>query len=88
MNNFDKLVLGMALCRLLAGSIELTGALLMLAFNQLEAAFRINALLGMVGPLIFMTVSILGLTGLVGNIPTGRLLLTFAGVVMILLATR
>ncbi|MGI6575438.1 MAG: YqhV family protein [bacterium] len=88
MGNFDQLVLGMAICRLVAGSIELTGALLMLVFNRVETAFRINALLGLAGPIIFMTVTVLGLSGLVGNIAPSRLFLIIAGVCLILLATR
>lgn len=88
MGNQDKLVFAMALTRLLAGSLELTGALLMLAFKRLDTAFRINALLGLAGPLIFLTVSALGLSGLVGRIAPGKTLLIILAVALILWATR
>ena len=69
MKSPDKLVIVMALTRLLAGSFELTGAFLMLAFKRVETAFRINALLGLLGPLIFLLVSGLGLVGLWDVLP-------------------
>lgn len=78
----------MALTRLLAGSFELTGAFLMLAFKRVETAFRINALLGLLGPLIFLLVSGLGLVGLLGRITPNKIALLLLGILLILVASR
>ncbi len=84
----ERIVLGMALLRILAGCIELAAAALMLRFNEVEAAFRINALLGLIGPLIFLTVSSLGLVGLAASMSAGSILLVLLGVALIFLAVR
>ncbi|NLP17835.1 MAG: DUF2619 domain-containing protein [Firmicutes bacterium] len=88
MKSPDKLVIVMALTRLLAGSFELTGAFLMLAFKRVETAFRINALLGLLGPLIFLLVSGLGLVGLLGRITPNKIALLLLGILLILVASR
>lgn len=88
MEDQGKLVWAMALTRLLAGSLELTGAFLMLAFQRVDSAFRINALLGMVGPVIFLTVSALGFAGLLGRMAPHKILLLLVGIVLILFASR
>ena len=88
MKDLDKLVLAMALTRLLAGSLELTGALFMLAFNRVETAFRINALLGLVGPFVFLLVSALGFSGLVGKIAPGKIALLIIGISLILASAK
>ena len=81
----DKVVYGMAGLRLLSGAIELTAALLMLKFGRGETAFKINALLALVGPMILLTVTGLGLAGLAGRISPMGMLLVISGVVLIFL---
>lgn len=88
MEKQGKLVFAMALTRLLAGSLELAGAFLMLAFQRVDSAFRINALLGMVGPVIFLVVSALGFAGLIGHIAPKKICLLLVGIALILLASR
>jgi len=83
-----KIVAGMALFRLIAGSIELTAALLMLRLRRVDAAFQINAVLGLIGPFMFLAVSSLGLIGLAGRISYVKLAMIIAGVLLILLAAR
>lgn len=83
-----KLVVSMALLRLLAGSIEITAALLMLKFGRIHAAMRINSVLGLIGPIILTLVSTLGLWGLAQQRPPSQLLLVAAGVALIFIGTR
>lgn len=84
-----RAVAGMALVRLLSASLEFGAAMLMLFWFRTPAqALRVNAILGLVGPLIFVTVSALGLAGLARDIPTPRLLLVLVGIVLIILGTR
>ncbi len=78
----------MVLVRCLSAAAELTGALLMLRLNDLEAAVRVNGVLGLVGPLVLVTATAIGVAGLAHQLSPGRILLVFAGVAAILFATR
>lgn len=80
----SKFVLGMAVLRLLSGSIEILAGLLMLKFNNIEKAVIINSLLTIVGPMILILTTSLGVAGLAEKLSMGRLLIIFAGVGLIL----
>ena len=77
-----RIVVSMALLRLLAGSIEITAALLMLKFGRVHTAMKINGILGLIGPIILTLVSALGLLGLAQQLPPTRVLAA-AGVALI-----
>ncbi|NLY56396.1 MAG: DUF2619 domain-containing protein [Firmicutes bacterium] len=78
----------MAAIRFLAGSLEICAALLMLRFGKINRALQINALLGLVGPVMMLTVASLGIIGLVGRINPFKTVYIILGVLLILLATR
>ncbi|MFX4261458.1 YqhV family protein [Pelotomaculum propionicicum] len=79
----DKIVLGMAGVRLLSATIEFTAAMLMLVYGRVETAFRINALLALVGPTVLLTVTTLGLIGLAGKISPSGMMTVILGVILI-----
>ena len=79
----DKVVFGMAVMRLLSSSIELTAALLILKFDSIQTALKINAVLALIGPTIMTVVMIIGLTGLSGKIPLRNFLIILLGVALI-----
>ncbi len=79
----DKIVLGMAGVRFLSAAIEFSAALLMLWFGRVETAFKINALLAIVGPTVLLTVTSLGLIGLAGKSSPLGMLTVVCGVVLI-----
>jgi hypothetical protein len=81
----DKIVYGMAGLRLLSATIEFSAAMLMLKFGRVETAFKINALLALIGPTILITVTSLGLVGLAGKVSPGGMVLIILGVGMIFL---
>jgi hypothetical protein len=81
----DKIVFGMAGLRLLSATIEFTAAMLMLKFGRVETAFKINAVLALIGPAILLTVTSLGLVGLAGKVSTGGMCLIILGVALIFL---
>ena len=83
-----RTVLSMAAMRVLAGAIEITAALLMLRLAKVQAAMKINAVLGMIGPTVLMIVSSLGLIGLSQQISYARMLIIAAGVLLIFYGTR
>jgi hypothetical protein len=78
----------MAGLRVLFGMMGLGGAALMLWYNDVSVAVRINAVLGSVGPFVFLGVSLLGIAGMAGEIPVQRLVLVAAGGTLVLLGTR
>lgn len=78
----------MGLVRLLSAAIELIGAALILRAVTVERAMRVNALLGLVGPAIFIAVSTLGLIGLSDRITFGRAVVIICGVALVLAGSR
>ena len=83
-----RIVVSMALLRLIAGSIEITAALLMLKFGRVHTAMKINGILGLIGPIILTIVSALGLVGLAQQIPLYKVIIVALGVALIFLGTR
>jgi len=78
-----RIVLGMGILRIISGLIELSAAFLMLYFNRVETAFKINACLAIIGPIVMISVTSLGLVGLAGKIGIKQMLFIFSGVSLI-----
>lgn len=83
-----KVVMSMAILRVLSAAVEITAALLMLHWGTVARALRLNAALGLFGPLLFMTVSTIGLVYLADRLPLSRLILVVAGVTLVFIGTR
>jgi hypothetical protein len=83
----DPILISMAIIRFISSFIELTAALLFLQSKSVEKAMRINAALGLVGPLIFTAVSLLGLVGISGKLSFAKLLIILIGVILVLIGT-
>lgn len=83
-----RIVLTMALMRLLAGTLEITGALLMLKFGTVQAALKVNAVLGLIGPVILTLVGMIGLIGLRHELSWPKLASVGLGVLLIFLGTN
>ena len=86
--NIEKALLFMIMFRLIGGSIEVTAAMLMLKFNDLEKAFYINTLLALVGPFILILTTGIGMIGLAEKISLTRMICLFSGIVLILVSMR
>ncbi|HYF92595.1 MAG TPA: DUF2619 domain-containing protein [Symbiobacteriaceae bacterium] len=84
----DRMMLGIRLARGLSAAVEVTALLLFLRMDNVASMVRLNGMLGMVGPVIFITVSALGLAGSIGAIQPAKLVLIAAGVLLIVLGTR
>ena len=80
-----RIVISMALFRILAGTLEITAALLMLKYAKVDTAIKINAVLGLIGPTILILVNTLGLIGLANQIPLQKILIVAIGVALIFL---
>lgn len=83
-----RVVLTMALLRLIAGTIEISAGLLMVKFGKIQTALKINATLGLIGPIILTLVGTIGLIGLSNQLSWPRLALTALGVFLVFLGTR
>lgn len=81
----EKTVLAMGLLRILSGSIEIGAALLMIKLNSIDKALMVNSSLALVGPLILIITTTIGVVGLAGNISLIKIGLIFLGVTFILL---
>ena len=84
----EKALLLIIMLRLLSGSIELTAAMFMMKYNDLEKAFYINTLLALVGPIILVVTTVLALTGLTEKISITRMVCLFSGIFLILYSLK
>lgn len=80
---FNKIVFTMAMLRVVSGSIELLAALLMLRLNQIDKALLVNTGLAMVGPLILISTTTIGLIGMADKLSWGKIVWITAGVACI-----
>lgn len=76
----NKIVLGMASLRLMSGSLEIIAALIMLRLNQVEKALLVNSGLALVGPLVLLATTTIGLVGVAEKLSGVRMLWIVAGV--------
>ncbi|ALC85637.1 MULTISPECIES: YqhV family protein [Bacillaceae] len=84
----EKALFFIILLRLISGSIEITAALFMLKFNDLEKAFYINTLLALVGPTVLIVTTAIGLSGLAEKISLTRIICLFAGIFLIIFSLK
>lgn len=81
-------VVAMSILRYFFGVANLVVATLMWRWGRADSALRLNAILGAIGPFVFLIVSLLGIAGLAGKVSPVKLGLTLAGVVLMFLGTR
>jgi hypothetical protein len=84
----DHFLMGIRIMRGISAAVEVTAALLLLTMTDVRAMIRLNSLLGLVGPVIFIGVSALGLAAGYGKIALHKLALIFLGVALVVLGTR
>lgn len=78
----------MALIRVISGVIEIGAALLFLKVGRVDTALRLNAILGLIGPLIFLAVSVLGIAALAVKLSWIKVVLISAGIILVLIGTK
>jgi hypothetical protein len=84
----EKIVYGMASVRVLSSLIEMTGAILMLYFGTAAKALQVNATLALVGPIVLVSVTFLGVLGVAGEISWGKIVWIVLGVGCILYGAK
>ncbi len=85
---FDKAILGMSLMRILSGCIELSVAVAILKFNNIEKALVLNSSLALVGPVILILTTAIGLVGMTERLSIFRIVVIFIGVGLILFGVK
>ncbi|MGD8191556.1 YqhV family protein [Brevibacillus ginsengisoli] len=84
----EKAIIGMASLRLISGTIEILAALWILRLNQVDKALLVNSGLALVGPIVLLTTTTIGLIGLAEKINLTKMLIIFAGVALIFIGVR
>ncbi|WP_438432214.1 YqhV family protein [Gorillibacterium sp. sgz500922] len=79
----NKFVTGMASLRLLSGTIEILAALLMLKLGRVDRALLVNSGLAVVGPLILLATTSIGLIGLADKLSFSKFAWILVGVSLI-----
>lgn len=85
---WEKAIIGMASLRLISGTIEVLAALWILRLNQVDKALIVNSGLALVGPIVLLTTTTIGLVGLAEKINVMKMLIIFAGVALIFIGVR
>lgn len=84
----NRNLLGMSLLRIISGCLEIGTAFLFLRLKKVETALQLNAVLGLLGPIIFLLVSGLGLIAVAVKISPFKVGLIALGVLLILIGSR
>lgn len=79
---------GMAAIRFLSGMLEIIAALVFLRLGKVESALRINAFLGLVGPMVFIIVSVLGIVAVAVRLSPLKVILLILGSLLVLVGTK
>jgi len=78
----------MATIRMISGLLEIAVALIFLKIGRVDSALRMNAFLGLVGPLVFIAVSVLGIAAIAVRLPLYKVFLISIGMVLVLIGTK
>ncbi|GED51833.1 hypothetical protein BBO01nite_10740 [Brevibacillus borstelensis] len=85
---WEKAIIGMATLRVMSGTIEVLAALFILKVNEVEKALLINSGLAIVGPLVLLSTTTIGLIGMSDRISFAKIMWIFAGIVCIFIGVR
>lgn len=81
-------VQNMALIRVISGLLEISVAVIFLKLGKVESALRMNTFLGLVGPLVFIAVSALGIATVAVKLSWPKITLICLGIILVLLGTK
>ncbi|HOQ23638.1 MAG TPA: DUF2619 domain-containing protein [Bacillota bacterium] len=84
----EKMVVNMALVRVISGLLEIGAAMAIIRLGRIETALRINAFLGLIGPLVFLAVSALGLVAVAVRLIPWKVALLILGLILVLIGTK
>lgn len=85
---FEKAILGMAFLRIFSGTLEILVAIIILKLNNVEKALVVNSSLALIGPLILITTTSIGLIGMADKISFTKIIWVFIGIAFILYGVK
>ncbi|SFC00987.1 Protein of unknown function [Bacillus sp. OV322] len=84
----EKTVLIMAFLRLISGSIEISAAILMYKLNDIEKALMVNSSLSLIGPIVLILTTTIGLIGISEKLSLVKIVCIFLGVALVLIGVK
>jgi hypothetical protein len=78
----------MALLRVISGLLEIVAAVVIVRIGRIDMALRLNALLGLCGPVIFILVSALGIAAIAVKLSWLKIGLLSLGLLLVMLGTK
>lgn len=78
----------MAIVRVISGLLEIGVAVLFLKAGRVDTALRMNAFLGLVGPLVFIGVSVLGVAAIAVKLSWMKIICLVFGLTLVLIGTK
>ncbi|MGE5581540.1 MAG: DUF2619 domain-containing protein [Bacillota bacterium] len=78
----------MAIIRVVSGLLEIIVAFIFLKGGRVETALRMNAFLGLVGPLVFLLVSVLGIVAIAVKLSWPKIIMISLGVILVMIGTK
>jgi hypothetical protein len=78
----------MATIRVISGLLEIIVAIIFLKGGRVENALRMNAFLGLIGPLVFLLVSVLGVVAIAVKLSWPKMLLVCLGIILVMVGTK
>jgi hypothetical protein len=77
----------MFVLRIVIAVVSTTAALLMIKFNSIPAALRINAFVGLANQTIFILIGVLGISNIASSLSTSKLFGVILGIGLIVWGT-
>jgi hypothetical protein len=85
----DQITLNsMATIRVISGLLEIMVAIIFLKSGRVENALRLNAFLGLIGPLVFLLVSVLGVVAIAVKLSWPKMILVCLGIILVMVGTK
>ena len=83
----ERILSSMAVLRIISGLIEIISAIAIIKLGQIAHALRINALLGIVGPIVYVIISALGVVAIAFHFSFWKIITIILGIVLVLWGT-
>ncbi len=78
----------MAIIRVISGLLEIIVAIIFFKGGRVETALRMNAFLGLIGPLVFLLVSVLGVVAITVKLSWTKLIIISLGIILVMVGTK
>jgi hypothetical protein len=78
----------MAVIRVISGLLEIATAIVFIKVGRVDAALRLNAFLGLIGPIIFILVSALGIAAIAVKLSWLKIGMLSLGLILVIIGTK